>query len=250
MMDVDNLEFNYKSGNVLKDIGFELYHGEILAILGPNGVGKTTLLRCINNILPPKKGIIKVEDEEILSMKNDEIARRLGYVPQRSEVGRLTAFDAILLGRKPHMGFHVKDKDIKIVNFVINKLELEELSLRNINELSGGELQKVMFARALVQEPKVLLLDEPTSSLDLKNQLGILKTVRQTVDENQISAVFTMHDLNLALRFADRYVLVKNGRVFKHGGSDIITPENIEQVYEVKVDVEYINGYHIVIPSD
>lgn len=250
MMDVDGMEFDYKSGNVLRDIGFELYHGEILAILGPNGVGKTTLLRCINNILSPKKGTIKVEDEDILSMKNDDIARRLGYVPQRSEVGRLTAFDAILLGRKPHMGFNIKDKDFIIVNSVIKKLELEELSLRYINELSGGELQKVMFARALVQEPRVLLLDEPTSSLDLKNQLEILRTVRQTVDENQISAVFTMHDLNLALRFADRYVLVKDGTVFKHGGRDIITPKNIEQVYEVRVDVETINGYQVVIPRD
>ena len=187
---------------------------------------------------------------EILSMKNDEIARRLGYVPQRSEVGRLTAFDAILLGRKPHMGFNIKSKDFRIVDSVIKKLGLDELSLRHIDELSGGELQKVMFARALVQEPKVLLLDEPTSSLDLKNQLEILNTVRHTVDENQIAAIFTMHDLNLALRFSDRYVLVKDGKIFKHGGKDIITPENIKQVYDVDVNVENINGYQVVIPSD
>ncbi|MFP4654296.1 MAG: ABC transporter ATP-binding protein [Methanohalobium sp.] len=168
MMDVDNLEFGYKSGNVLKDIGFELKHGEFLAILGPNRVGKTTLLRCINNILSPKKGTIEVEGEEILSMKNEEIARRLGYVPQRSKVGRLTAFDAILLGRKPHMGFNIKKQDFRIVNYVIKKLELKELSLRHIDELSGGELQKVMFARALVQEPKVLLLMSLQVALILK----------------------------------------------------------------------------------
>ncbi|MEL4304567.1 ABC transporter ATP-binding protein [Methanococcoides sp. LMO-2] len=250
MLNVEELGFNYKTRKVLEQIHFNLKPGEVLAILGPNGVGKSTLLRCINAIHSPATGTIFVDGEEILSLEKHEVAKRIGYVPQRSEAGRLTAYDAILLGRKPHIGWNIKERDHKVVRSVIMKLELENLALRYINEMSGGELQRVAIARALVQEPKLLLLDEPTSSLDLKKQLEILRTVRQVVKENNVSAVITMHDINLALRFADRYMFLKDGTIFAHGEHDIVVPETIEQVYGVSATVEQLNGYRIVIPND
>ncbi|KGK99673.1 iron ABC transporter ATP-binding protein [Methanococcoides methylutens] len=250
MLNVEGLGFNYKTRKVLEQIHFGLRPGEVLAILGPNGVGKSTLLRCINTIHPPATGTIFVDGEEVLSLEKHEVAKRIGYVPQRSEAGRLTAYDAILLGRKPHIGWNIKEKDHRIVESIIMKLELEKLALRYINEISGGELQRVAIARALVQEPKLLLLDEPTSSLDLKKQLEILRTVRQVVKDNRVSAVITMHDINLALRFADRYIFLKDGNIFAHGGHEIVVPETIEQVYGVSATVEELNGFRIVVPNE
>ncbi|WP_440953780.1 ABC transporter ATP-binding protein [Methanococcoides sp. FTZ1] len=162
----------------------------------------------------------------------------------------MTAYDAILLGRKPHIVWNVKEKDNKVVRSFITKLELENLALRYINEMSGGEIQRVAIARALVQEPKLLLLDEPTSSLDLKKQLEILRTVKQIVKENNVSAVITMHDINLALRFADKYMFLKDGTIFAHGDQHMVVPETIEQVYGVATTVEELNGYRIVVPIE
>ncbi|MEG3056510.1 MAG: ABC transporter ATP-binding protein [Methanoculleus sp.] len=248
ILEVDGVAFTYRSAPVIRDVTFNLRPNQILAILGPNGVGKTTLLKCMNAILRPKTGSILVEDLDLLTADRMEIARRMGYVPQRSEAGRMTAFDAILLGRRPHIQWNVSESDLQIVEAAIRMLRLEDLSLRYINEMSGGELQKVSIARALVQEPRVLLLDEPTSSLDLRNQLDILEIVRRVVTEHDVAAVMTMHDLNMALRYADRFIFLKDGVIHAAGGPEVVTAEIIEAVYGVSVAVEQYNGFHIVVP--
>jgi iron complex transport system ATP-binding protein len=161
ILDINDVSFTYRSSDVLHDVSFAVNPGEVVSILGPNGVGKTTLLRCINAILAPKTGDILVGDENILSLSRMEVARRIGYVAQQCEKARLTVFDAILLGRRPHMGWNISDTDLKIVDAAVRMLELEDLSLRYIDEMNGGELQKVSIARALVQEPRLLLLEEP-----------------------------------------------------------------------------------------
>jgi iron complex transport system ATP-binding protein len=171
ILSVDGVEFRYPSHLVLKDVKFEVDNGDCLAILGTNGVGKSTLLKCINKILKPQQGVITIEKDEVFKLSRREVAQRIGYVSQRHEGGRFTVFDAIILGRKPHITWDVTARDMEIVNRIIKILGLEEFSLRFIDELSGGELQKVVIARALAQEPRVLLLDEPTSNLDLRNQL-------------------------------------------------------------------------------
>ncbi|MCS3923865.1 ABC transporter ATP-binding protein [Methanosalsum natronophilum] len=247
---IQELKFDFKTRSVLRDIEFGLKPGEILTILGPNGVGKTTLLRCINRILQPKKGVIMVGDEDIISLNRNEVAKRMGYVPQRCETGRITAYDTILLGRKPYIKFNATNDDFERVNDIIKRLDLSDLSMRFIDEISGGELQRVSIARALVQDPNILLFDEPTSSLDLKHQLFILRTIKNIVNTQQISSILTMHDLNLALKFANRYLLLKDGCVFAYGGDEIITPENIEAVYGVPVMIEKVNGQHFVVPLD
>ncbi|WP_094229029.1 ABC transporter ATP-binding protein [Methanolobus psychrotolerans] len=248
ILEVNGVEFQYRSKEVLKDIKFHLKKNEVLAILGPNGVGKTTLLKCMNAILKPKNGTILVDKEDVLKLEQIDIARRMGYVPQRCEPARLTAFDSILLGRMPHMKWNISPEDIMLVEATIKKLHLEDIALRYIDELSGGELQKVGIARAIAQNPKLLLLDEPTSSLDLKNQLEILNIVREVVKVENVSAVMTMHDLNLAFRYADKFLFLKNGTIFAAGSMGDITPQVIEEVYGVPVTIQNYMNVSVVIP--
>ncbi|MDY0386839.1 MAG: ABC transporter ATP-binding protein [Methanolobus sp.] len=248
ILEVNGVEFQYRSKEVLKDIKFHLKKNEILAILGPNGVGKTTLLKCMNAILKPKSGTILVDKEDVLKLEQIDIARRMGYVPQRCEPARLTAFDAILLGRMPHIKWNIAPEDIMIVESTIKKLHLEEMALRYIDELSGGELQKVGIARAIAQNPKLLLLDEPTSSLDLKNQIEILNIIKDVVKNENVSAVMTMHDLNLAFKYSDKFLFLKNGTIFAAGSMDDITAQIIEEVYGVPVTIQNFQGVSVVIP--
>jgi iron complex transport system ATP-binding protein len=248
ILSLNGLGFRYPSRPVLQHVTFALDSGNCLAVLGTNGVGKSTLLKCINRILKPQEGVIRVDRDEVFKLSRLEVARRMGYVSQRNEGGRFTVFDAVVLGRKPYIKWDVSEKDLEIANRVIKKLGLETFALRYLDELSGGELQKVVIARALAQEPRVLLLDEPTSSLDLRNQLDVLNIVRQVVSEQGIAALVAMHDLNLALRFADKFVLLKNGTIFAAGGLEVMTPENIEEVYAVPVTVERFGAIPVVVP--
>jgi iron complex transport system ATP-binding protein len=245
---VNGISFNYNSRSVLNKISLEVNRGDCLAILGPNGVGKSTLLKCVNRILTPRKGVIAIDQEEVGKLSRREIAKRVGYVSQNREGGRLTVFDAVLLGRKPHINWSLAAKDVAVVNGLMHTLGLKPFSLRFIDELSGGELQKVVIARALAQEPKVLLLDEPTSNLDLRNQLDVLEIIKQIVKKRHLAVLVTMHDLNLALRFANKFVLLKEGSLFAAGGLEIITPGTIEQVYAVPVAVERFRDYAVVVP--
>ncbi|NLZ28285.1 MAG: ABC transporter ATP-binding protein, partial [Firmicutes bacterium] len=217
-------------------------------IMGTNGVGKSTLLKCINKILMPQRGVITIEKDEIFKLNRREVARRIGYVPQRHGGGRFTVFDAVVLGRKPHITWDITAEDLEIVNRIIKLMGLEPFSLRYIDELSGGELQKVVIARALAQEPRVMLLDEPTSNLDLKNQLDVLNIIKKVVKEQQIAAVVTMHDLNLAFRFANKFIFLKEGTIYAAGGLEIITPEIIEAVYAVPVAVENYHAIPVIVP--
>lgn len=251
MLKAENIHMRYtKDRLVLDGLDFEVGHGQILAILGPNGSGKTTLLKCINAMLKPQCGTVTVENHPILSLSPAEIARILGYVPQHNKAARMTTFDAVLLGRKPHLNWRVNQRDLTKVAAALSQLKLEHLALRHLDEMSGGELQKVCLARALVQEPRVLLLDEPTSSLDLKNQLDMLETVRAVVRQHRLAAVMTMHDLNLALRFADRFLFVKDGRVYACGRPAELRPEMVRAVYGVEVEIIHHNGRTVIVPSE
>ena len=248
ILSVDGVEFNYSSHAVLKKIRFTVEQGDCLAILGPNGVGKSTLLKCINRILKPQAGTILVENDNLLKLSRLEVSRRMGYVAQRHESGRFTVFDAVVLGRKPYIRWDVSAEDLQIVQSILKLLQLEDFALRHLNELSGGELQKVVIARALAQEPRVLLLDEPTSNLDLKNQLDVLSIVKKVIGEQNIAAVVTMHDLNLAVRFANKFLLLKGGTVLAAGDFRVMTPDNIKDVYAVPVAVERLHNIPVVVP--
>ena len=250
ILDIRRLHFAYNGCDILREIDFQVSPGELLAILGPNGVGKTTLLKCINTIHRPRDGAVLVEGQDVLRLRPAEVAMRIGYVAQKSEAARLTVFDAVLMGRKPHIRWQTSDRDLSIVDSAIRHLHLEDKTLQFIDQLSGGELQKVCIARALVQEPKLLLLDEPTSALDLKNQIEIMRLLRRVVDEHRIAAVMTMHDLNKAMRYADSVLMLKDGRIHSYGPTRLVTAEMIESVYGLEVEIHQINGYPLVIPQE
>ncbi|NDV19890.1 ATP-binding cassette domain-containing protein [Pseudodesulfovibrio sp. JC047] len=249
ILSISDMEFTYGDRPILSGVDFELDGGELLAILGPNGVGKTTLLKCINAIHRPSSGAVMVEGRDILTMPPHEIALGVGYVAQKNETARMTVFDAILMGRKPHIRWRPTEHDLKIVDSAIKRLHMQSLTLRHIDCLSGGELQKVAIARAMVQEPKLMLLDEPTSSLDLKSQVDILTMLRRVVDEHHISAIMTMHDLNTALRYADKVLFLKNGHIHSTGPACDVTAEVVEEVYDLPVDIHTVNGHPLIVPA-
>lgn len=247
-MSVNGLAFDYPSRPVLRNINFSICNGTFLAVLGVNGAGKSTLLKCINRVLKPRVGTVLIQKEEVAKLSRRELAKRIGYVAQRREQLNTTVFDAVLLGRKPYIQWEASSKDLETARKALNILELEEYSLRYFDELSGGEQQKVMIARALAQEPDLLLLDEPTSNLDLKNQMEVLKIIKKIVAAGRIAAVVSMHDLNLAIRFADKFILLKNGEIFAAGGLEVITPENIEKVYSTPVKITEVDTIPVVVP--
>ncbi len=248
ILSVQGLAFKYPSRGVLQDINFSVAKGDFLAILGVNGAGKSTLLKCLNKVLSPHAGTVFIREEDTGKLSRRELAKRIGYVAQRQENAFATVFDAVLLGRKPYIQWEASQKDIEITRKALKSLDLEGYALRYLNELSGGEQQKVVIARALAQEPELLLLDEPTSSLDLKNQLEVVKIVRSVVQDKQMCAVVTMHDLNLAIRYANKFLLLKNGVIFAAGGLEVMTPENIESVYAVPVRIKEIEDIPVVVP--
>ena len=249
MLEVDGVGFGYGHGDdVLQGIGFSAGPGQIVSVLGPNGVGKTTLLKCIDAIYRPRRGAVTVDGKSVLDMRRGEVARIISYVPQRAHVSGSTVFESVLIGRKPHMGVDVSDIDLKIVARTLEVLGIDGISQKPVNEISGGEYQLVQIARALAQQPKVLLLDEPTSSLDVRNQYRVLDTISHIIRENGMCAVMTNHDLNQALRFSERFVLMRNGQIFAAGGREVITPENIHSVYGIDAEVAEIAGRPVVVP--
>jgi iron complex transport system ATP-binding protein len=246
--DVDGIKFSYRSRNVLDGVSFSICENDVVAVLGPNGAGKTTLMKCLNRVLVPDSGSVSLEGSDLHTMSKSVIAKNVGYVAQRGETSRMTVFDSVLLGRKPHFEWDFTEKDLRLVGRVLHLMGLDDLALKYVDEISGGEYQLVQVARVLVQQPKVILMDEPTSNLDLSNQHMIMHVILNVVKRNHMAAVLAIHDLNLAVRHSDKFILMKGGKVFAAGNHDIINPENIRSVYKIDVYVEQVRGIPVVIP--
>ena len=247
---IRGLEFSYNSIPALKDVTIDIHESEIVAIVGPNGSGKSTLLKCIDRILKPQKGGILINGKDVKDFSQIEIARTVGYVPQSvKQFFPATVFEVVLMGRRPYLGWRCSKRDIEKVFEVLKILNIENIAMRDFNELSGGQQQKVLIARALVQEPEILLLDEPTANLDIKHQLEVMEIIKRIVRMNGITAIIAIHDLNLASKYADRIVMMKDGKVFAIGTpEEVLTSANIESVYDVKVRIIRFNGKLYVIP--
>lgn len=250
MLKVDTISFAYgkSSDRILDQISFHMEGGLCTAILGVNGAGKSTLLKCIDRILRPQEGVVMVDGKNVFSMRGNEMAQNIAYVAQNARGVDMTVFDAVMLGRKPYIQWDATEKDRHIVMEVLQKMHLEDYVLRNLSELSGGEAQKVMLARALAQEPKVLLLDEPTSNLDPHNQHEVMQTVRSIAREHHICVVTVLHDLNLAIRYCDRFLFLKDADLYAYGGQEVMTPEIIENVYGMHVHIIETHGIPVIIP--
>ena len=233
---VNKLSFKYDGIQVLKDVDMEVKLGEMLSIVGSNGSGKSTLLKCINRILKTQQNTVLIDGEDTSKLNLKALSRIMGYVPQSStNTFPFTVFDIVLMGRKPYIHWSLSERDTEIVAEMLDYIGIGELAMRHYNELSGGEQQKVIIARALAQQPQFLLLDEPTSSLDIKHQLEILCILKSLAKTKHCSVIVAMHDLNLASRFSDRMLMLKQGCIFTVGTPDaVLTEENIESVYGVK----------------
>ncbi|MGI6078987.1 MAG: ABC transporter ATP-binding protein [Fastidiosipilaceae bacterium] len=245
---INDCSFSYSSQLVLDQINMQISEGEVVSIVGPNGSGKSTLLRCISRVLQPQGGVVYLNSQDVAHLKPRELARLLGYVPQSgAEVFPLTVYEAVLLGRKPYLSWGVGPRDREIVDRILRFMKIEEFALKYINEMSGGEKQRVLIARALAQEPEVLLLDEPTSNLDIKHQLEVLGLLHRFAHEGGMTVIMVLHDLNLASRFSEKLVLISEGKVFASGSpSAVLNPANIRAVYDVEADVDQ-NGLGIQV---
>ena len=256
ILTVEHLAVSYGKHAVLKDISLALPKGSILGILGPNGTGKTTLLKCLTGLLSPTAGRILIAERPITSYAPQALAKEIGYVPQYTGSGLgSTVTDMVLLGRFPHVGLFRRsytEEDKAFVFRLLQRLHLEDFAFRDIRQLSGGERQRVFIARALAQEPRLLLLDEPTSSLDPYHQLFVLHLLADAVKERGVTVIMTIHDLNLAALFCDRAIFLKEGHIFAEGPIDaVLTTENIRAIYGVATEITKTDGHlHVRLKKD
>lgn len=251
MMQVKNLCYHYKGcPEVLKDVSFEIEPGKFLAILGNNGVGKSTLLKCFNHILKPDSGEVLLDGVNLLTQSSREVAKQVAFVSQSIPSTQMTVHDVVMLGRRPYMKWGFTETDHAVVHDAMDRLALDAMRGRFLNQLSGGEKQKVMLARALAQQPKALLLDEPTSALDIQNQYQVLKMVRDICHKDNMIAVVVIHDLNLALRFCDRFLLMKDGQVYRYGDRSVLDGKALKAAYGVDAKIVEVEGRHMVLVEE
>lgn len=246
---VKDVKVEYKSVKALDGVSLSVKGGEILSIVGPNGAGKSTLLKVINGVLKPKIGTIYIDQKSLNEIPMREAAKKIGLVPQNLQrTGMLTVYDFVMTGRRPYIDFMPSKRDEEKVYEALKTVGAIELAGRTLEELSGGELQRIMIARALAGEPEVLLLDEPTSNLDLKYQIEIQKLVKNLGSIGLI-IIMAIHDLTYAYRISNKILMLRKGKVFAAGKpEEVLTLENIQEVYGVKPLI--IAEHKLVVPAE
>ncbi|HJJ38828.1 MAG TPA: ABC transporter ATP-binding protein [Methanocorpusculum sp.] len=245
---VKSLTQKYGRHVVLDNVSFTAETGKITALLGPNGSGKSTMIKTISGILPCPENTIFSDGTDITALHRAERAKMIGYVPQHFHyTAYTTVLDTVLIGRRPYMSWSVSEDDLSAVDSALHLMNITDLSERYINELSGGQRQRVFIARALAQAPSFYLFDEPTSALDLRHQLETMSVMQNVVHTSKAGMIVALHDLNLALKYADSVVLLKDGTIYAEGSPlDILTPEAVSDVYGVSSElVECRNGMFI-----
>lgn len=253
-LSVNKLVFGYGTDPILQEISFQVEQGGFVTIVGPNGSGKSTLLKNLSAVLTPSSGQVFLDGEALFRVSPKELARKLAVVPQETAVQfPFTVMEAVLMGRMPHQKRFQgdTDEDFAIVKQAMLKTNTWHLKDRSITELSGGERQRVIVARALAQEPKILLLDEPTAHLDLQHQMELLNLLKQINEENQVTIMTVLHDLNLAAQFSKYVILLYNTKIFAAGApEEVLTAQNIREVYgmEVVITPNDLTGRFNIIP--
>lgn len=252
---VTGLNFSYeKSKQILHNIDFVVNKGDICCILGKNASGKTTLLKCINRVLEQNTGRILLDGKNVKELGRRELAKKIAYIPQEHRISlNYEVCDIVVMGRLPHLTMFTKpsDKDYRLAFNSLEKLNIEHLAIKNYNELSGGEKQLVLIARALTQQTEILLLDEPTSHLDFKHQHLIMTTIYEISRDKGLTVLLSMHDPNLAFKFCNRFVIIKNGKIINSGNTKkILTEKNIGNIYDMKIVIKTTNdNTKIILPE-
>lgn len=249
MLKVNDLHFRYSnhSAPVLNGASLQLKQGEVGILLGKNGSGKTTLFKNILGIEKPNSGEITFDGVDLLKMNRRERARRIAYVPQHIHFGDLTVFDSVLMGRVSYFGMKAGREDYDAVETILRDMQLLDFANRSAEALSGGEKQKIAIARAMAQEPKLMIFDEPTGNLDIANEQLIVEEAKKLAREKNISILSSLHDLNQALAFGDRFFFIKDGIIRYAGGREIITAEILKDTFDVDVRIREIDGQTVVL---
>lgn len=250
---IDGLIFSYQTFPILKGIDLVLDRPGLISIIGPNGVGKSTLIHCMNKILTPTGGSVMVGGRDVKDISIKEMARIMGYVPYTtSNSFPISVIDAVMMGRHPYARHGSQEEDLRIVYETLEKLGIEDLAMRQLNELSAGQLQKVILAKGLAQQPRVLLLDEPTANLDIKHQLNVTKLLRNVTRETGMMVVMICHDLNIAAKYSDAIIMMHEGRIYSVGTpEEVITEDNLRTVYGVESKVITDQGRpHILLRDE
>ena len=239
MISINNLFFSYdKNKEVLKDISLEINKGEIAVLLGPNGAGKTTLINCILGLLKFNSGDILIDEKSIKKMRTKDKATLLSFVPQESKRTDLTVKETILLGRLHDFTLYPRKEDLEKVDEIITQLGLEEVKDKTTYEISGGELQRVSIATALVQDSEVIIFDEPTSNLDIKSQKEILSIIKNVSKNKGKTIILTMHDINQAISIGERFIFIKNNILYRNCLKEDINITLLEEIYNTKIHKE------------
>jgi iron complex transport system ATP-binding protein len=241
MLQIENLTVSYGSRCVLHEVSLQVERGQVLALIGPNGAGKSTLVRAVSGILPTAAGSVRLDGKNLLALPSMQRACQVAVVPQAVTLPpAFTAWETVLLGRTPYLNFlgQVSGADEEIARSALRRVDALGLSGRRVGELSGGEQQRVLLARALAQSTPVMLMDEPTSHLDLQHQVALMELARNLAHEDQLMLLVALHDLNLAARYADTLVLLVDGHITSRGSASyVLTPGSIASAYGLDVDI-------------
>lgn len=250
---IDDLYYSYsEEAVILKGISMNIREPQLVSIIGPNGVGKSTLIHCMNKILSPVAGTVMIDGKAVKDYEIKELARKVGYVPYTSsDTFPMTVVDTILMGRNPHRKQSTLKNDLAIAREVMKMMDISHLAMRPFNELSAGQHQRVMLARGLAQEPEILLLDEPTANLDIKHQMDVIRLLKELSVKKGLMVIMISHDLNIAAKYSDNVIMMSKGQIYAVGRpADVITADNIREVYGVESEILLSDGRPFMMVKD